>query len=100
MMKKPDSTISLLTLAEAAMLAGLPQAPSHYTPYLHPARARQRQVYALKRMKEVGFITEQQMNKAVAEEIEIKGDLNFEEAPYFVEHVRKYLRGNCVETDG
>ena len=80
-----------LTLAEAALLAGLPQAPSHYTPYHHPERAKQRQIYALQRMKEVGFITEQQMKKATDEEIEIKGNLNFDETPYFVEHVRKYL---------
>ena len=84
-------SIKDLTLAEVAILAGLPQAPSHYTPYLYPNLAKQRQIYTLKRMKEVGFITEQQMQKALAEEVEIKGDLNFEEAPYFVEHVRKYL---------
>ena len=47
-----------LTLAEAAMLAGLPKAPSNYSPYLHPERAYQRQAYVLTRMLEDGYITE------------------------------------------
>ena len=46
-----------LTLPEAAMLAGLPKAPSNYSPYLHPDRAYQRQAYVLNRMLEDGYIT-------------------------------------------
>ena len=46
-----------LTLAEAALLAGLPKAPSNYSPYLHPDRAYQRQAYVLSRMLEDEYIT-------------------------------------------
>ncbi len=80
-----------LTLAEAAMLAGLPQAPSNYTPYHYPQLAKERQIYVLKRMKEVGYITETQMKEAIAQKLEIKKDFKFDPTPYFTEHVRRYL---------
>ncbi len=47
-----------LNLAEAAMLAGIPKAPSRYDPYLNPQRAKERQAYVLQRMAEVGFISQ------------------------------------------
>ena len=47
-----------LTLAEAAMLAGLPKAPSRYNPVVNPQRAKQRQLYVLRRMHELGYITD------------------------------------------
>ena len=53
-----------LTLAEAAMLAGLPKAPSAYNPVANPQRARQRQQYVLRRMRELGHITDQQQAEA------------------------------------
>ena len=46
-----------LTLAETAMLAGLPKAPSVYNPIANPQRAKQRQQYVLRRMTELGYIT-------------------------------------------
>jgi penicillin-binding protein 1A len=57
-------SLDKLTLAEAAILAGLPKAPSAYNPVANPQRARQRQQYVLRRMKELGHITEQQQAEA------------------------------------
>jgi penicillin-binding protein 1A len=58
-------SLDKLSLAEAAILAGLPKAPSAYNPVANPQRARQRQQYVLRRMKELGHITEQQLAEAV-----------------------------------
>ena len=57
-------SLDKLTLGEAAILAGLPKAPSAYNPVANPQRARQRQQYVLRRMKELGHITEQQLAEA------------------------------------
>ncbi|MGE5130279.1 MAG: penicillin-binding protein 1A [Sphingomonadaceae bacterium] len=54
-----------LTLGEAAMLAGLPKAPSSYNPIANPQRARQRQHYVLHRMKALGYITDTQEKEAL-----------------------------------
>jgi len=56
-----------LTVAEAAMLAGLPAAPSAYNPWVNPRRAKVRQQYVLSRMLQLGFITQQEHDAAVAE---------------------------------
>jgi penicillin-binding protein 1A len=53
-------SLDKLNLGESAMLAGLPKAPSAYNPVANPQRARQRQQYVLRRMKELGHINEQQ----------------------------------------
>ena len=58
-----------VTTAEAAMLAGLPKAPSAYNPFVNPQRALQRQRYILDRMLEVGFIDEAEHAKARAQEL-------------------------------
>ncbi len=58
-----------VTTAEAAMLAGLPKAPSAYNPFVNPQRALQRQRYILDRMLEVGFIDEAGHAKARAQEL-------------------------------
>jgi len=57
-------TASDLTLAEAALLAGLPKSPTRYNPYRHLARARQRQRVVLARMVATGYITRQQAEQA------------------------------------
>jgi penicillin-binding protein 1A len=56
-----------LTVAEAAMLAGLPKAPSAYNPIANPKRATQRQRYIIDRMFETGFVTEAQHEEALAQ---------------------------------
>ena len=58
-----------VTVAEAAMLAGLPKAPSAYNPVSNPKRATQRQRYIIDRMFETGFITEVQHEEALAEQL-------------------------------
>lgn len=85
-----------LTLAECALLAGLPQAPSRYSPVVNPDLAKQRQVYVLKRMAEEGYITPEEAEKAVAEPIEVnergrsKPGFN-SKAPFYTEYVRSYI---------
>ena len=54
-----------LTIAEAAMLAGLPKAPSAYNPIVNPKRAALRQQYVLRRMTELGFITADEQQQAI-----------------------------------
>lgn len=82
-----------LTLPEAALLAGLPKAPTTYSPLLYYDRAKQRQVYVLSRMMEEGYITEEQMNAAVAVPLNLRLVRPKDKvAAYFVEHVRRYVQ--------
>jgi penicillin-binding protein 1A len=62
-----------ITLAEAAMLAGLPKAPSAYNPVVNPKRAKVRQQYILERMLELHYITQQQYEDAAKEPLVVKG---------------------------
>ena len=81
-----------LTLAEAALLAGLPQAPSKYSPFRHWPRAKARQQYVLRRMHATGFITAEERDAAMMRPLALatrKG--SFRAAPYFVEHVRQII---------
>lgn len=65
-----------ITLAEAAMLAGLPKVPSANNPITNPTRAKQRQQYILLRMKQLGYITDQQYEQAKNEHIKVKTSRN------------------------
>jgi len=81
-----------LTLPEAAMLAGLPKAPSTYSPFTHFERARQRQVYVLERMEEDGYITRPEREKALNATLALRSVRPKEKiAPYFIEHIRRYI---------
>jgi penicillin-binding protein 1A len=82
-----------LNLAECAMLAGLPQAPSKYSPFKYRERAQQRQIYVLKRMVAEGYISNDQATEAINTELDIRPRRNLfiEEIPYYTEHVRRYL---------
>lgn len=64
-----------ISVAEAAMLAGLPKAPSAYNPIVNPKRAKLRQQYVLRRMHELGFITEAQQEAANSEPLVLKREL-------------------------
>jgi penicillin-binding protein 1A len=104
---KPLKNISI---AEAAMLAGLPKAPSAYNPISNPKRARSRQLYIIERMLENRFITAEEADAAKAEELKIKtgADANKVHAEYLAEMVRQlvftqygdetYTRGLNVQT--
>jgi penicillin-binding protein 1A len=80
-----------LTLAEAALLAGLPQAPSRYSPFAHPDQAKARRRYVLRRMAEDGYITEEERRQAEGTEVKVHGrdDVFREVAPFYAEHVRR-----------
>jgi penicillin-binding protein 1A len=99
-----------ITIAEAAMLAGLPKAPSAYNPISNPKRARSRQLYIIERMQENGFITAQEAQAAKAQELHIRTSANSTpiHAEYATEMVRQlmyaqygdetYTRGLNVQT--
>jgi penicillin-binding protein 1A len=82
-----------LTLAECSILAGLPRAPSRYSPYRYLDRAKERQKYVLGRMVEEGYIPADVAEAAFAEELTILPRVNahIAEAAYFTEQVRRYL---------
>ena len=88
-----DKSYEALDLAEIAFLAGLPRAPNSYSPYSHPERAKERQIYVLNRMVEEGYL-------ALAESAQIREQpLSFRrshfpriQAPYFAEHFRRELQ--------
>jgi penicillin-binding protein 1A len=88
-----DKNVEDLTLAECSILAGLPQAPSRYSPFRHFARAKERQKYVLKRMVDEGYITLVAADAAFAEELTIRPRINahIAQAYYFTEQVRRYL---------
>ncbi|WP_151449203.1 penicillin-binding protein 1A [Lacisediminimonas profundi] len=66
--------LSEITVAEAAMLAGLPKAPSANNPVVNPKRARARQLYILERMHGLGYITQAQYKTAREQELRVKTD--------------------------
>lgn len=82
-----------LTLSESALLAGLPQAPSKYSPHQHPEQAKKRQIYILNRMVEEGYISQDESIRALKTPINLKlrQSPSIEKAPHFVEHVRRYI---------
>jgi penicillin-binding protein 1A len=86
-------SVKEMNLAECAILAGLPQAPSKYSPFKHPERAKQRQIYVLNRMVDEGFISNIQATEAINTAVEIKPRRNWyiEEIPYYTEQVRRYV---------
>jgi len=82
-----------LNLAECSMLAGLPQAPSRYSPFRYPERAKQRQIYVLNRMVVEGYINNYQATEAINIKLDIKPRQNWfiKEAPFYTEHIRRYI---------
>ncbi len=86
-------TLEELNIGEAALLAGLPQAPSKYSPHQNPQQAKKRQIYILNRMVEEGFISSVESNKAIQFPYSIRSKVKpfVEKAPHFVEHIRRYL---------
>ena len=82
--------LSDVTVAEAAMLAGLPKAPSSYNPVANPKRARVRQLYVLRRMRELGFISPDELEAAHNETLHVKRDIN--DFGTHAEHVAEMAR--------
>ena len=94
-----NKDVQELTLAECAMLAGLPQAPSRFSPYRNFSGAKERQRYVLNRMADEGFISADEARAAFAEELTIHPRVNrhIAGAAYFTEQVRRYLEQNYGE---
>ena len=88
-----DKPLKELSVAEAAMLAGLPKAPSAYNPISNPKRARSRQLYIIERMLENGFITAGQADAAKKEELKVRSssDNSKVHAEYVAETVRQLM---------
>ncbi len=81
-----------LNLAEASLLAGLPVAPSFYSPYgAHPELAKERQKLVLTRMVEDGYITQEQADQAYGTELHFQPLTNNIKAPHFVMYVKEKL---------
>ena len=82
-----------LSIAEAAMLAGLPKAPSAYNPIANPKRARSRQLYIIERMLENGFINAEQAAAAKQEQLKVKtnSDNSRVHAEFVAESVRQLM---------
>ncbi|MDN6882769.1 penicillin-binding protein 1A [Variovorax sp. CAN2819] len=94
-----------ITIAEAAMLAGLPKAPGANNPVANPRRARARQLYVIDRMQETGFITAEQAAAAKKEELHLRdaADPNRLHAEYVAETVRQMMYaqyGDSIYTSG
>ncbi len=86
-----SKNVSDLTLAEAALLAGLPQAPTLYSPFgAHPDLAVTRQKEVLKRMVEDKYITKEQADQAAAQPLVFKNETGIK-APHFVMYVKEQL---------
>ena len=78
-----------VSIAEAAMLAGLPKAPSSYNPIANPTRARQRQRHIIERMLDNGFITQAQAEAAKAEQLQYRRSIS---VPLHAEYVAEAAR--------
>ncbi len=99
-------TVDKLTIAEYAVLAGLPKAPSAYNPVVNPKRSHEREIYVLGRMLKHNYITQEQYDTAVAQKITvIKGTVkdSTDAGGYVAEMARQYLYptyGDDVYTKG
>ena len=88
-----DKSAPELTLPEAAIIAGLPQAPSNYSPNRNFKAAKARQRYVLNQMAKRGYVTEEEADAAYEKDLVFtkKRDRNLDIAPFYVEHVRRHL---------
>ncbi|MEA2187601.1 MAG: penicillin-binding protein [Solirubrobacteraceae bacterium] len=88
-----DKPASQLTLSESALIAGLPQAPTAYNPFLHPESATARRNAVLQKMAEQGFISETKARAAIAEPIQLKSSVYFrrKRESYFFDYVTDEL---------
>lgn len=86
---------SELTLAEAALLAGLPQAPADHDPFLHPVSAKERQAVVLDLMVVNGYITQAEADLAKREPLNFANQSFDIQAPHFVLYVQDEVRRLC-----
>jgi 1A family penicillin-binding protein len=87
-----------LDLAESALLAGLPQSPTQYSPFgSHPEEGRDRQIEVLQAMQQQGYISKAQEQKAQQETLKYKKFSNEIEAPHFVLYIKDLLTAKYGE---
>jgi penicillin-binding protein 1A len=86
-----DKRVDKLTLAQAALLAGLPQAPSQYNPFLDAGAARRRRSEVLKAMVQAGYITQAQANGAARTRLDVKKSTAFQvrQQPYVFDYIQQ-----------
>jgi penicillin-binding protein 1A len=92
-----------LTIAEAALLAAMPKAPSLYTPFRNPGRTKERRAKVLRHMLANRFITESQFSEAAGTPLPVNPHFRKYEAPFFIEILRQNLEskyGNDLYTSG
>src|SRR6267378_4134694 len=83
---------SKLDLAQSAVIAGLPQAPTEWNPVLHPEAAKLRQTEVLQAMVRANYISQEDMDKALTEKLVYQAPVNSFLAPHFVDYVLAELR--------
>lgn len=88
-------TLDKVNLAEAAMLAGLPKAPSRYNPVVNPKRAKMRQLYVLRRMLELNYVTDKQFKEAEKQNLAVKRD--HQEFAVKADHLAELVRQAMYE---
>ena len=100
-----DKPVWKLNLAQTALLAGLPQEPSGYNPFLYPGLARQRRQEVLQAMVTSGYITQAQATAAEDSPLQVKASIGFQEKrqPYVFDYVKQQLikkLGHAAVTQG
>ncbi len=95
------ASLDELTIAQTAMIAGLPKAPSRFNPIINPDRALLRRNYVLGRMEDLGYISEEEYKVALdeplsAKEYKVSNELN---APYVAEMARAFIQEHFKEED-
>jgi len=88
-----DKDVSELTTAESAMIAGMPQAPGKYSPHQNPKKAKERQLYVLRRMLENHYISSSEHEISAKEKLKVHDsvDVNPKFSPYFIETIRRQV---------
>ena len=87
-----------ISLAEAALLAGIPKSPVNYDPYKHPAAAFARQRLILRRMLDTGLVDEENYRQAISEKIAIREKEKNFEAPHFSDYVLRHSAPGKIKT--
>ena len=89
-----NKSVNALSLAECALVAGMPKSPSRYSPLVNPNLAIKRRNIVLKQMVATDIITDSAFRKALAEPLKLSAEkTDADQAPYFVDFIKKELEG-------
>ena len=84
-------SVKELSVDEAAILAGLPKAPTRYNPFRNPERVKERRNYVLARMYEDGYISEEEYKRLIEKPIKVRLENRYYGMDYFLDYLRDYL---------